>query len=93
MFYLPLILERADAGMLFPPDFNLIDLEACRRHHVVLATLASTGSVMELHLNLAEFYQERITALESLGPQAHCPTRLCSASLGLLPVIMLPALP
>lgn len=64
------------AGMLFPPDFNLIDLEACRRHHVMLATLAETIPVMEFHMNLAEFYQERITALQKVGPQPQHTNRL-----------------
>jgi len=49
--------------MLFPPDFNLIDLEASRRHHVTLATLAVTVPVMEFHMNLAQFYEERVIAL------------------------------
>lgn len=49
--------------MLFPPDFNLIDLEASRRHHVTLATLAVTVPVMEFHMNLAQFYAERVIAL------------------------------
>jgi hypothetical protein len=57
------------ACMLLPPDFNLSDLEACRRHQVILATLAETVPVMELHINLAEFYQERIAAL--VGSEEH----------------------
>ncbi|WP_132898446.1 hypothetical protein [Sphingomonas sp. PP-CC-3A-396] len=58
--------------MLFPPDFNLIDLEAARRHHIMLATLAVTVPVMELHMNLAQFYEERLTALLQItGRPAH----------------------
>jgi len=60
------------APMLFPPDFNLIDLEASRRHHVMLAALAVTAPVMELHMNLAQFYEERVIALlQSTGRPAH----------------------
>ncbi len=58
--------------MLFPPDFNLIDLESCRRHHVMLATLAVTAPVMELHMDLAKFYEERVIALlQATGRPAH----------------------
>ncbi|WP_277982606.1 hypothetical protein [Sphingomonas faeni] len=58
--------------MLFPPDFNLIDLEASRRHHVTLATLAVTVPVMEFHMNLAQFYEERVIALlQAAGRPAH----------------------
>lgn len=58
--------------MLFPPDFNLIDLETGRRHHVMLATLAVTVPVMELHMNLAQFYEERVIALlQATGRPAH----------------------
>ncbi|MEG3162306.1 hypothetical protein U1763_17525 [Sphingomonas sp. LB2R24] len=58
--------------MLFPPDFNLIDLEACRRRHIMLATLAVTVPVMELHMSLAQFYEERVIAvLQATGRPAH----------------------
>ncbi|MEG8016789.1 hypothetical protein [Sphingomonas sp. LR55] len=60
------------AQMLFPPDFNLIDLEAARRHHIMLATLAVTVPVMEFHMNLAQFYEERVIALsQAAGRPAH----------------------
>lgn len=65
-----LTLMRQLVHMLFPPNFNLIDVEACRRHHVMLATLAMTASVMEFHINLAEFYEERLAALRNVGPKA-----------------------
>jgi len=60
------------AHMLFPPDFNLIDLEAARRHHIMLATLAVTVPVMEFHMDLAQFYEERaIALLQATGRPAH----------------------
>lgn len=58
----PLIFCLQGGGMFLPHNFNLIELESCRRRHVVLASLAVTVSLIEMHLNLAEYYHQSINA-------------------------------
>lgn len=50
-------------GMFFPPDFNLIDLESLRRRHVLMANIAESIPVIQMHLSLVTFYEERIAAM------------------------------
>ena len=64
----PLTFGLQSGCMFLPHNFNLIELESCRRQHVVLASLAMTVSLIEMHLNLAEYYQQSINAFERTLP-------------------------
>lgn len=55
-------------GMFFPVNFNLEELESNRRRQIMLASLATTASVMEMHLSLAALYQDQAAALDRAGP-------------------------
>ncbi len=53
--------------MLFPHNFDLIELESGRRRHVVLASRAMTVPLIEMHLNLAAYYEESFNVLSGLA--------------------------
>lgn len=46
-----------------PPESSIPDLQRQMQSHVRLAMLALTVPLIELHLNLAAYYGERIAAL------------------------------
>jgi hypothetical protein len=49
--------------MLLPPNFNIVDLESSRRRHVILASLAVTASLTEMHRNLATHFEQCVASL------------------------------
>ncbi len=53
--------------MLFPYNFDLIELESGRRRHIVLASRAMTVPLIEMHLNLAAYYEESFNVLSGLA--------------------------
>jgi hypothetical protein len=63
-----LTFARQTDGMFFPPNFNLEELESDRRRHVILAASATAVPIMQMHLSLAELYQDRATALARSSP-------------------------